>query len=297
MSKYSFALREGAEHKSKETGTGLRGLWKYSFPICAGILILLLLGVSSRVELLYDELTYVIGGATALRNFATLTFAPEFWSFEFHPPFMMYFYGLAFGAYVVVRTLFTKGWVSIDELTIQAAILAKDETTIQFFRIPSFIAGVLILYFVYRWGEKLLGNRTGAVCSMILLITLPPFIGMSSVAYLEIGMALLQLMAAYYFLSSLKEKNWNQYFLSAVLVGCAASTKIFAGVIGFVILVHMLYWGRKEAARRGMTFPEALQWLNRNKKVFLWFPIVPLVIYIAWPWLWTDPSLFFKNLF
>lgn len=255
---------------------------------------LLLTVLAAHVELLYDELTYVVGGATALRNFATLTFDPQFWSFEFHPPFMMYFYGGAFAVYVLANVAVTGLPGSMAELAAQAAGLLKSDAAVMAFRVPSVVAALVVVFVAWRWGERILGSRRVGMFSAFLLIALPPFTGMGSVAYLEIGMVATQAVAAYLFMTALRDGSWRRYFLSAVFVGFSAGTKLFSGSIGFVIATYMLllaWWYVREHGRGA-----GMAWLSANRKALLWFPISPLVLYAVWPWLWTDPTLFFKNL-
>ncbi|NJB68679.1 4-amino-4-deoxy-L-arabinose transferase-like glycosyltransferase [Desulfobaculum xiamenense] len=262
------------------------------FLICAGYVLAVM---AAHVELLYDELTYVVGGATALRNFATLTFDPQFWSFEFHPPFMMYFYGGAFATYVLANVLAGGGAVgSMADLAVSAAQLLKSDAAVFAFRLPSIAAALVTLFVTWRFGERVLGSRRAGLCAALLLVLLPPFAGMGAVAYLEIGMVATQAVAAYLFMTALIDGSWRRYFLSAVFVGFSAGTKLFSGSIGFVIAFYMAFlawWYVRDNGRNA-----ALLWLRGHPLALAWFPISPLVLYAVWPWLWTDPTLFLKNL-
>ena len=251
---------------------------------------------ASHTDLLYDELTYVVGGSTAWRNIATGAFAPEFWSFEFHPPFFMYFLGAGFGAYVLAKAVWVHGAISLGQLAVDAVHWIKDDGAQYAFRAPSILAGLIILYLVYRCGERFLGSRAVGLIAALFLVLWPPFVGISSVAYLEIGMAVTQMLAVYFFLGALQEQSRKKFLLSAFWVGAAAASKIFAGVIGVVLVLFMVWLLMLRRDSLAGPFAEARQWLKNPRYLALWLLIPPLTLYLFWPWLWTEPLIFFKNL-
>ncbi len=136
---------------------------------------------------------------------------------------------------------------------VMITLLVYDNPVI--WKIPSLIAGSLILFFAYLIAKKVFSDVAGLLAAIIVFVE-PVTRAMSMVAMLDIYVALFSIIALYFAVKS-------KYLFSGISVGLAGSVKMngFYHVLSIIISA----------------------WRNRkisNIKLLLYAIIVPLIVYV-----------------
>lgn len=154
---------------------------------------------------------------------ASLRYAMDLSVFDVHPPFY----------YAILN------------------ILLKFNQSEFILRLPSVVAGVLSVIFIYLTGKQLFDSRTTIVCTL-LACTSPIMIWHAQEARMYSQALLFAVMTVYFYLLVLKNGShfaWIGYVLSAIL---AVYSHLYAGLIPLTLSLHLLLFRRDLFFRWGI---------------------------------------------
>lgn len=246
-----------------------------------------------KIDMTWDEGLYAMNGMIALRNVVSLNFSTDAWGFEFHPPVMMYFYGIAYGLYTLIKNLLKhKFSLNRDFLYREAISGFSGRQPLTVIRMPSIILGSLSSVIVYLLCLDLFGSEIVGIIAALFLALTPLFIGWSTLAMLESGITFFYLLTIWSFLRAIGQGSLLYTVLSGIALGLTFGTR----ETGFLLPLVVLPWLGITSLNDYMIVGwEAVLW--RGQLVLLWLFLGLIVFYATWPWLWRNPiKQFMRNL-
>ena len=248
----------------------LLGVPAIALAIFAGAFVVRLC-VALRVQMTWDEGVYALLGASYIRNIATRNFSKPAWDLEFHPPIVMYIYGLIYAVYVALTSFVNQGFsFNIDELSEEAVKSFSGRRTLMILRLPSMIMGSLCCVVTYLLVVSLAGNSLVGIMAALFLALTPHFVIWTSLVTSDVGVSFFFTLSIFFLLVS---PGIPYLFIgSAIAMGLALGSKetgtplplimiLFGFLTGFVNLVDMI----------------------------IWLGIGLLIFYASWPLLWRNP--------
>jgi 4-amino-4-deoxy-L-arabinose transferase-like glycosyltransferase len=240
----------------------------------------------------WDEGLYVLVGSVGLKNILRRNFASDAWNLEFHPPIMMYVYGITYGIYVMVVSTLRGGFtrLRIGTLYEEGVRLFSGRGALFVVRFPSAVLGSLSVVLCYFTTLQLFRSESVAILAALILAFTPAFLAWSSLAMLESGLVFFYLASLYSLILSVGQNSLILAAASGVLLGLALGTK----ETGFGIILAALPWGIVRFAKDLLMSDSSGVWSLVG--IFSTWIIVALsTLYIAWPWLWGNPFRGFKT--
>jgi hypothetical protein len=241
----------------------------------------------------WDEGLYVAVGLIALRNIVKRKFSHNDWGHEFHPPIMMYLFGLSYSIYAFVKSVLKhKNFPNLNLLYDDAISLFEGYRSLLVMRLPSVILGSLSCVLTYLLAMVLFQSELIAVLAALFLALTPSFIGWSSTAMLENGVTFFCLLSALTFFMMIQYNSVGYLIISSVALGLALGSK----ETGFGTILAVIPWFLLVTSK--MYLLAGLNWVIwAGVFVLSWFLLGFLVFYVTWPWLWGNPlGQFRKNL-
>jgi MFS family permease len=202
--------------------------------LCALALIALIprILLAGQLDVVTDEVVYILGGKIYLPLLAHLKIGASGWMFNYeHPPFVKLLIGLA--------------------LVFNSA-LGHPLGELFAARVPSIICGTLLVVALYVLGRGPVGRATALLAALCLALS-PWLVYFSALAYLDMTMTAL-ITVAYLLLWYAPRRPWL-YLLVGVLVGLATASKYTAslaipGIVLFVAYYYLALRPRLPAEQR-----------------------------------------------
>ena len=240
----------------------------------------------------WDEGLYVLVGSAGLRNILRRNFASTAWSLEFHPPVMMYVYGIAYGTYVLLVTALRRGLgrISLDSLYEDGVRLFSGQRALFAVRIPSMVMGSLAVVLSYFLTLHLFKSEVVAVSAALFLAFSPGFLAWTSLAMLESGLSFLYVGSLYSLILAVEQSSPIIAAISGIMLGLALGTK----ETGFGIFLAVLPWSIVLFITEFLKNDSSGVWAL-GQILFLWVIFGLFTLYGAWPWLWRKPVSQFKR--
>lgn len=237
-----------------------------------------------KICMTFDEGLYALCGMMGLKNIVTRKFSSADWNFEFHPPFIMYLFGLSYGIYVFTSTALKRKSIPALKLLFREAIsLFRGRRALLAIRFPSLILGSLSCIITYFITLDILGDRTVAATAALLLALTPSFISWSSLAMLESGITFFYLLTIWTLLRAIESNSLGLIVVSGVSLGLTFASK----ETGLGILLVVPPW---------LALSKTFMLEQRSWLLVLWLMLGFAIFYLMWPWLWRNPiKQFFKN--
>jgi len=238
-----------------------------------------------KICMTFDEGLYAFCGMMGLKNLITRKFSSADWNFEFHPPFIMYLFGLSYGIYVFISTAIRRKSVPTPKLLFGEAIsLFTGQRALLAIRLPSVVLGSLSCIIIYFLTLDIFADRTIAATAALLLALTPSFISWSSLAMLESGVTFFYVLSVWTLLKAIESSSLGLIVISGVSLGLTFASK----ETGFGVLLVTLPWlVLFKSSMLGQSYWFLVLWLILGFAVF----------YLTWPWLWRNPvKQFVKNL-
>lgn len=218
--------------------------------------------MAMRLDVVTDEVVYILGGKIYIPLITHLDIANKGWRFNYeHPPFVKLLIGSAL-------SLNTSLGHPLNEL------LAA--------RVPSILFGTILIVAIYWLGRMPFGRVVALLAALTLAVS-PWLVYFSALAYLDMTMTAL-ITVAYLLLWHAIRRPWL-YILVALLVGLAAASKYTAVLAIPGMLLFTLYYFL--AVR--FYIPRE----QRPKVPWLWWLaaiiLAPLIFLASDPAIWPDP--------
>jgi 4-amino-4-deoxy-L-arabinose transferase-like glycosyltransferase len=218
--------------------------------------------LARQLDLVTDEAVYITAGKLYISQIRHANILGSAWSYNYeHPPFVKLLIGLS----VALNT------VSGHMLS---SLLAA--------RIPSIVAGTLLIIALYWLGRKPFGRRIALLAALSLAVS-PWFTYFSALAYLDMTTTTLITIAFLLLLPALRRPQL--YPLIGLLVGLAVDSKYTASLMIPAMLAFVIYHALFLRTRLPVASRQQLPW-------FWWLTaciIAPAVFFIADPAIWSDP--------
>jgi 4-amino-4-deoxy-L-arabinose transferase-like glycosyltransferase len=167
-------------------------------------------------------------------------------------------------------------WLFHDRL----GLIAQPGTA---YRLPSMLLAGLSVAVIYLWGRRELGRGAGLVAALSFAC-LPRVFFHAHLACFDLPVAALGLLTAYCYERSLSSPRLGWVLGAGVSFGLALGTKHNAWFLPLIFGLHLL-------VVRGRALAGDLR-SGRLGIPRVWLALVvlgPLVFYLGWPWLWSDP--------
>lgn len=237
---------------------------------------------ASKVDMTWDEGLYIVCGAMAVKNVAKRNFSSDAWSFEFHPPIIMYLYGMAYALYAFLTTAKSSRSIpSLGSLYREGVKLFTGRKALLATRFPSVILGSLSCTLVYIICLDVLKNQSiGIVAALILALT-PSFIAWSSLAMLESGVTFFYLLTIWTFMMAVELNSIGYLIVSGISLGLALGSKETGFAIPLVVIPPL--------ASLALEAHSLDASVNMAQTLLLWLIMGFLTLYVMWPWLWRNP--------
>lgn len=239
-----------------------------------------------KVDMTWDEGLYIVCGAMSLKNVAARNFSSEAWSFEFHPPVMMYLYGMAYALYAFLTTMIRRRSISsLGSLYREGLKLFVGRKALLVARLPSVTLGSLSCVLVYFICLDLFKSQLiGVVAAMVLALT-PSFIAWSSLAMLESGVAFFFLLTIWALTRAVELSSFSYLIMSGVSLGLTFGSKETGFGVPLVVLPWLVSIAFKSNTLSGLN-----AFLNIGHIFLPWIAFGLLTFYVMWPWLWKNPT-------
>jgi 4-amino-4-deoxy-L-arabinose transferase-like glycosyltransferase len=238
-----------------------------------------------KVDMTWDEGLYITCGAMSLKNVAARNFSSEAWSFEFHPPLMMYLYGMAYALYAFLTTMIRRRSIpSLGSLYREGLRLFAGRRALLVARLPSVMLGSLSCVLVYFLCLDLFKSQLIGVAAALVLALTPSFIAWSSLAMLESGVAFFFLLTIWTLTRAVELNSFNYLIISGVSLGLTFGSK----ETGFGVPLVVIPWLVSTAFKNNALLVSA-DVLNIGQTFLLWIALGLLTFYVTWPWLWKNP--------
>jgi len=229
------------------------------------------LSVALRVQMTWDEGVYVLLGASYIRNIVTRNFSKPAWNLEFHPPIMMYIYGLGYSVYITLISLLKHGFsLNMERLSEEAVRSFRGRRTLVILRLPSIIMGSLCCVLTYFLAFSLTGNSLVGIVAALFLALTPHFVIMTTLVTSDVGVSLFSILSILLLLVS----PGDAYLLigSAIAMGMALGSKETGIALPLIVI----------------PFGFLTAYMNLID-LMIWLGIGLLVFYVSWPLLWRNP--------
>ena len=112
-------------------------------------------------------------------------------------------------------------------------------------RLVSLVFGILSVWAVFEYAYRLYGPKN-ALISSVLLASMPGFILVSRMAFLETVLLFFFSLSLLLFFSWIQTNNQKHLLLSGILVGLGFLAKYQTGIAGAVMLVSVLFLRKKQ---------------------------------------------------
>lgn len=249
--------------------------------------------VAYAIGMTWDEASYVLSGGLALRNLVSLNFSREAWSFEFHPPVLMYLYAISYVIWVLIDALLRYGLsTDFSLLYVNVLNMASGQSALVAMRFPAVTLGALSCVIVYLFSYNLVPSKKMALLSGLALAFSPLFTAQTSLAVLDGSVAFFYVCAIWLFYRAARFGSVKDLVISSICAGLAFGSS----ETGFGILLILGGWVSVLLVRKDEQ--GTLPGLNSKSKwhLLIWLVLALAVFYVAWPWLWGDPiGQFLKN--
>jgi hypothetical protein len=159
-------------------------------------------------------------------------------------------------------------------------------------RSPSIVLGSLSCVFTYLLASTLVQDEPIAVLAGFFLAINPAFIGWTSLAMLESGVAFFFLGSVETYVLGMENSSLFYIILSALFAGLAYGSRETSLVLPFVLGPYTFVVLGQSAASMGLATASG------TLELFVaWLALSLLVFYITWPFLWSSPvKQFLRNL-
>jgi len=225
---------------------------------------------AKRMDMTWDEATYLFCGVTAISNIVHRRFSSKDWEFEFHPPLGMIFVGLSYLVYILHIGLKNRAPMNERSLGAIGVSSFKGQNALVAIRIPSAIFGSLTAIVVFQLVLATLKNYEIALIASLLIAITPNFVAWTSIALLDGPLAFFYVTSVWFAFLATTENSLLLLLASGVLFGLALATKISGAMAMPVFLLWFFLSG---------TFLTTLVWTVTSI----------ITYYLAYPTLWTNP--------
>ena len=155
------------------------------------------------------------------------TLNPHFFAYPSLQIYLIYL--LVILPYSLINTSFANTIASIDPTNVSAALLYISSEVTLYARMITALMGALCVYFTYRSAELIYG-RVPALIAAFLLATSAGFVGLSHFASVDIPLTFWMVFCFFFIISAFKSDEAKNYYLAAILLGLATSTK-YTGIL------------------------------------------------------------------
>jgi 4-amino-4-deoxy-L-arabinose transferase-like glycosyltransferase len=215
-----------------------------------------------RLDMVTDEVVYILGGKIYLPLIQHWSIGARDWQYNYeHPPLVKLLIGLS---------------VSLN------GVLGHPLGELFAARLPSIIAGTLLIVAIYLLGRGPFGRAIAYFAALCLAVS-PWLVYFSALAYLDMTMTML-ITVAYLLLWHAIRRPWL-YLVSAFLVGLAADSKYTAvlAIPGIVLFTLYYFFAIRWYIPAGKR--PRIPWLEWLGSIIL----APLTFLAADPAIWPDP--------
>ncbi|GAC1399331.1 MAG: hypothetical protein NVS4B12_06830 [Ktedonobacteraceae bacterium] len=218
--------------------------------------------LAMKLDMVTDEVVYILGGKIYLPLLTHLRIDSNQWSYNYeHPPFVKLLIGLA--------------------LTINTA-LGHPLSELLTARLPSILMGTLLIVAIYWMGREPFG-RVIALTAALCLAVSPWLVYFSALAYLDMTMTAL-ITLAYLLTWHAIRRPWL-YLIVALLVGLGADSKYTAVLVIPGIVIFTGYYFFLIRLRISATQRPRIPWLWWLGAIIL----APIAFLAADPAIWPHP--------
>jgi 4-amino-4-deoxy-L-arabinose transferase-like glycosyltransferase len=130
----------------------------------------------------------------------------------------------------------------LNEMLFSLMLLLYDDISAQ---LVQFLMMWLVAITLYAWGRRAFSTEVG-LWSGVLWLSNPVVLSLGASAYIDIGLTLFVVLAAYAFFNWYQSHSTSWLLLSAVFFGFAAGSKYLALFPLAVFGLFLLYWAAKE---------------------------------------------------
>jgi 4-amino-4-deoxy-L-arabinose transferase-like glycosyltransferase len=223
--------------------------WRLAFLIFAIVYACFLLVNIAYMSIQWDEVTHLNGGTFLLRG----DFQGYFNNNAFYPP---------------LYDLFTAGSFAVVGISVFAN------------RLVTVIFSVLTLFVVFEFGYRTYGPKVGLLAAVFLGI-MPGYFWLSRMAMIETMLIFFFTVSALFFFSWLRTNKTLFLFLSGLSVGLGILTKYQLVIVGAIMLMSLVLFGR-----------------GYLKKKLSRFPLLILtVVAVVTPWIVVSYQLYASGMF
>lgn len=223
-----------------------------------------------RLDMVTDEVVYILGGKIYLPLIQHWSMGAKEWQYNYeHPPLVKLLIGLS--------------------LSFNAS-LGHPLGELFAARLPSIIAGTLLIVAIYSLGRGPFGRALALLAALCLAVS-PWLVYFSALAYLDMTMTML-ITVAYLLLWHAIRRPWL-YLVSAFLVGLAADSKYTAvlAIPGIVLFTLYYFFAIRWYIPAGQR--PRVPWLEWLTSILL----APLTFLAADPAIWPDPIRLLQHSF
>lgn len=218
--------------------------------------------LAAQLDLVTDEVVYILGGKADLRLLLHLNVISSAWEFNYeHPPVVK----LLIGAAIFLN-----------------AHLASPLSELFVARIPSIASGTILLLTIYWLGRKPFGRVVALLAALTLAVS-PWLVYFSALAYLDMTMSMLITLAYLVLWYALHRPRL--YLLSAVLTGLACASKYTAALAIPSMILFILYYFVAIRLRLPDAEKPPVPWRWWLSALLL----IPVTFFMADPAIWRDP--------
>jgi 4-amino-4-deoxy-L-arabinose transferase-like glycosyltransferase len=209
----------------------------------------------------WDEYFYYDASRSYLHAIVERRIDPDAWRSNFeHPPLgkYVYFPGIA--------------WNQLTQPDAEDSYAGP--------RAVSALLGSITVVVIYLMGRRFWNERIGIAAAAITAV-LPPMVAYSKIIDLDVSMVLWFTLAGYWLLAWLDDHRDRSLWWSTVFAGLAIASKFNAALFGLVVLTALVA-DRIQASRANRSW--------RVPRPIWWSPLVVSgILFVSWPWLWSDP--------
>jgi dolichyl-phosphate-mannose-protein mannosyltransferase len=240
-------------------------LFLFEFVLVLGLTLVALIPrvlLALRLDMVTDEVVYILGGKIYLPLVQHWSIGAREWQYNYeHPPLVKLLIGLS---------------ISFNES------LAHPLGELFAARLPSVIAGTLLIVAIYTLGRGPFGRAIAYFAALCLAVS-PWLVYFSALAYLDMTMIML-ITVAYLLLWHAIRRPWL-YLVSAFLVSLAADSKYTAvlAIPGIVLFTLYYFFAVRWYIPAGKR--PRIPWLEWLSSIIL----APLTFLAADPAIWPDP--------
>lgn len=254
---------DSAIHANARSHHGLRpGIEWFIVPALALIALIPRIILARQLDLVTDEIIYIMGGKDYLPLVLHLNFTSVGWEFNYeHPPLVKLLIGLS----IYLNTQFIH---RANELFVA--------------RIPSILSGTILIVAIYCLGRKPFGRVVALLAALALAVS-PWLVYFSAIAYLDMTMTMLITLAYLVLWYAIRQPRF--YLLSAALVGLGVASKYTASLAIPGMILFTFYYFVAIRPRLPLEQRPPVPWRWWIGALLL----IPVVFFIADPALWRNP--------